>query len=433
MSPVIIGLIALIILFVLLALGMSVGAGMALLGFIGFWYVVSGSAAGAQIALVPFGTISSYDLIVLPLFMFMAQIIFISGLGKDLYNLAAKWLGNFRGGLAMATVGACAGFAAISASSLATAATMGLIAIPEMKKYKYDPALCTGCVAAGGTMGVLIPPAMGLILYGIITEESIGRLFVAGIIPGILEAIFYMVTIYLLCLWKPHYGPPGPRYTLKEKILAFSSCAEVIALVILVLGGLIIGWFTPTEAGAVGACGSVLFSLVRKRLSWSKFWEASLATMKTSGMIFFVLIGAMIFKPFMAVTTIPFWLADFVSGLPLPPLLIVAAMMFVYLMLGCFIDMAAMVLLTVPIFHPLVIAMGFDAVWFGILVVRLSEMALITPPIGMNVYILSGVVPDIPMETIFKGIVPFLIADIFHVALLLYIPAITLFLPDLIM
>ncbi|MFC1534495.1 TRAP transporter large permease [Thermodesulfobacteriota bacterium] len=433
MSPIAIGFIFLIIFFALLAFGLSIGAGMAIIGFLGFWYLVSAPAAFHGLAEIPFGTISSYDFSVLPLFIFMAQIVFVSGLGKDLYNLAAKWLGHQPGGLAMATVGACGGFAAVSASSIATAATMGLVALPEMKKYNYDPALSTGCIAAGGTLGVLIPPSGGLILYGIITEESIGRLFMAGLVPGILEALFYMVTIYILCTAMPHYGPRGPRSSFKEKLMAFGSCGEIIGLIALVLGGLMIGWFTPTEAGAVGAFGALFFSLIRRRLSLQKFFDASLAAMKTTGMIFFILIGAFVFKTFLAVTTIPFWLADFVSGLPLPPMFIIVGIMVVWLFLGCFMDPAAMILLTVPIFFPLAMDLGFDPIWFGIIATRMGEIAQITPPVGINVYIMAGVAPEVPLQTIFKGIFPFLLADIFHVALLLSFPSITLFFPNLVM
>jgi C4-dicarboxylate transporter DctM subunit len=431
MSPVIVGLISLIILFALLAIGLPIGLGMALLGFAGLWYLASASAAVAKMALVPWDTITSYSLGVLPLFILMAHVCFASGLTTDLYNLASKWLGSRRGGLAMATVGACAGFAAVSASSLATAATMGLTALPEMKRYKYDPALSTGVIAAGGTIGILIPPSGVLIIYGILTEQSIGTLFAAGIVPGILEAIFYMVTIYVLCLWKPQLGPPGPSSSFKEKIMAFGSCGEVIGLIILVLGGLIIGWFTPTEAGAVGAFGAILFSLIRKRLSWQKFKHSLVETARTAGMIYLILIGALIFGFFMATTTIPFRLAEIVGGLPIPALGIMALIMLVYLVLGCFLDAPAMTVLTVPIFFPLCIHLGFSPIWFGVLVVRAMEMGMITPPIGMNVYVIHGVAGGVPLQTIFRGIVPFLIADFFHVALLLFVPQVALFIPSI--
>jgi C4-dicarboxylate transporter DctM subunit len=331
----------------------------------------------------------------------------------------------------MATVGACAGFAAVSASSVATAATMGLVTLPEMKKYKYSPALATGAIAAGGTIGILIPPSSILIVYGIITETSIGKLFSGGMVPGILQAVFYITTIYILCRLNPAYGPRGPHFSLKEKFMAFISCGEIIALILLVLGGLIIGWFTPTEAGAVGAFGAIVFSLIRGRLNWPKFKQALFDTMKTTGMVYCIMIGAFIFNYFMAVTTIPLALADVVSGLSLPPLIIIILVILVYLFLGCIMDAGAMVLLTIPVFFPLILSLNFDPIWFGIIVTRVVEIGMITPPVGMNVYVIAGVAPDVPMSTIFKGIFPFLVADAVHVGLLLLVPGIVLFLPSI--
>jgi C4-dicarboxylate transporter DctM subunit len=433
MSPIGVGILGFVVLFAMIALGLPIGVGMAIVGFGGLWFLISQSAAVVKMGVISFEVVANWDLAVLPLFLLMAHIVFASGLGSDMYNLAAKWLGHQRGGLAMTTVGACAGFAAVSASSLATAVTMGLVALPEMKKYDYDPALATGCVAAGGTMGSLIPPSAGLITYGIITQTSIGRLFIAGIIPGIIEAVFYMTVIYILCVWKPSYGPRGPSFGIKEKILAFGNCGEIIALIFVILGGIILGWFTPTEGGAVGAAGAILFSMVRRRLNWVKFRGALVDTMKTTGMLYGVLIGAFLFKYFMAVTEIPFVLADSVAALPVPPLVIVGLVLAVYFILGCFMDTLAMILLTVPIFLPLVTGLGFESVWFGILVVVMAEIGLITPPIGINVYAIAGVAPDVPLPTIFKGVLPFFIADITRVALYFFLPAIVLFLPSLMM
>jgi C4-dicarboxylate transporter DctM subunit len=433
MSPVEVGIVGFVVLFAFIALGLPIGVSMAVVGFAGLWYLISPDAAIAKIGYTAFNAVASWDLATLPLFLLMAHIVFVSGMGQELYNVAARWLGRQRGGIAMATVGACAGFAAVSASSLATAVTMGLVSLPEMKKYKYNPALATGSIAAGGTIGILIPPSAALILYGIITETSIGKLFIAGAIPGVLEAVFYMIAIYILCTWKPSYGPRGPSYSLREKVVAFGSCGEVIGLIVLVLGGLMIGWFTPTEAGAVGAFGAIGFAMIRRRLNWGKFKYALIETMKTGGMIFCILIGAFIFKYFMAVTNIPFLLADMVSGLPLPPLAIMGMVMVVYFFLGCVMDTMAMILLTIPIFFPLALSLDFSPIWFGILLVRMIEIGLITPPIGMNVYAIAGIAPDVPLTTIFKGIVPFLIADFFHVALLMFVPAITLFLPSILM
>ncbi len=431
MDPIDVGFIGLAILFIFLALGLPIGTSMALIGIAGFWYLVSGTAAITNAALISFQIISDYSYAVLPLFLLMAHVCFVSGLGQDLYGLAEKWLGHLRGGLAMATVGGCAAFAAISASSVATAATMGLVSIPEMKRYKYDPALATGSVAAGGTMGVLIPPSGVLIIYGIMTEQSIGKLFIAGIIPGVMEAVFYMITIAILCYVNPLIGPRGPQFTLIEKVKAFSTTGEILVLIILVLGGLMIGWFSPNEAGAAGAFGAIVITLIRKRLNWQKLGQALLETMKTAGMIYGILIGALIFNYFLAVSTMPTQLADIISGLAIPPMGIMGLIILVYIILGCFFDAMGMILLTIPILYPLVTSLGFNPIWFGIIIVKVMEMAIITPPIGMNVYIIAGIAPDVPISTIFKGIAPFLVADIFQVALLLFVPSIVLFLPGL--
>jgi len=431
MDPVAIGLIGFVILFSLLAFGMPIGAAMGLVGFAGIWILISDVAAFTKLAVVPFQVVTDYSLAVLPLFVFMAHVVFVTGMGRDLFNLASKWLGHQPGGVAQAAVAGCAGFAAVSASSIATAATMGLVAIPEMKRQKYDPALACGAVAAGGSMGVLIPPSGALIIYGILTETSIGKLFAAGLIPGILEAVFYMVTIYILCKWRPSLGPRGPKTTFREKIVAFGSCGEVIALAVLVLTGIIVGWFTPTEAGAVGAFGAIIFALLRKRLNWEKMKTAIRETLKTTGMIYGILIGAFIFNYFLAPTTIPYVIAEFVGGLPFPPMAILAMVLMVFFFLGMFLDVAAMTVLTIPIFFPLITSLGFNPVWFGILFVRMAEIAMITPPIGMNVYVIAGVAPDVPMQTIFKGIIPFVLADFCHVALLMFVPALVLFLPGI--
>jgi C4-dicarboxylate transporter DctM subunit len=432
MSPVTIGIISFILLFAILALRTPLGISMFLVGFAGLWVLISREAAIIKVGLIPFEIMASFELAVLPLFLLMAQIVFAAGLSTDLYNVASRWLGRMRGGVAIATVGGCAGFAAISSSSLATAVTMGMVGLPEMKRLKYHPALSTGCVAAGGTIGQLIPPSAGLITIGIITQTSIGKLFLGGVIPGITEALFYIVTIYILCVIKPGLGPRGPKYTLTEKIASFGTCWEMIGMIILVLGGLIIGWFTPTEAGAVGALGAIIFSMIRNRLSWEGFKKALRETIKTTGMLYGILVGAFLFKYFLAVTTIPTHLADWVGGLTLPPMLIVIMVLLVYVFLGCVMDALAMILLTLPVFFPLVMNLGFDPIWFGIIIIRMTEIGLITPPIGMNVYAIAGIAPDVPITTIFKGVIPFLIADICHVAMLLAFPVVVTFLPDLI-
>jgi C4-dicarboxylate transporter DctM subunit len=435
MSPVIIGIFGFVVLFSLLAVGMPIGGGMALVGFAGVWYLISDAAAFIKLAVVPFQTVTDYSLAVLPLFILMAQVVFVSGMGRDLFNLASKWLGHRKGGVAMAAVAGSGIFAAVSASSIATATTMGLVSIPEMKRLKYDPALATGSVAAGGTMGVLIPPSGALIIYGILTETSIGKLFVAGIVPGILEALFYIAVIIILCAWRPELGPPAEKAPFVQKIKALGSCGEIVALIVFVLTGLIIGWFTPTEAGAVGGFGAIIMCTLRGRLTWEGFKTAIVDTLKTTGMIYGILIGALIFNVFVAASTIPYVLSEFIGNMALPPMAILIMVLVLYFFLGCFLDVAAMTVLTIPIFFPLVVDLGFNPIWFGIVFVRMAEIAMITPPIGMNTFVIAGVVRgmDIEMETVFKGIIPFLVADFLHITLLILVPPLTLYLVGLMM
>jgi C4-dicarboxylate transporter DctM subunit len=430
MTPIITGIAGIGILLILLFSKIEIGVAMGLVGFGGFAYLVGFGPALGVLKTVPYSTFSQYDLSVIPLFILMGTFAFNSGLSEDLYKTVYKWLGHMRGGLSMATVAACAFFAAISGSSLATAATLGSVALPEMKKYKYDDALATGSIAAGGTIGILIPPSVILIIYGIITEQSIGKLFLAGFIPGILEAVFYMITISILTRINPSLGPRGPKTSFLEKIVAIKGTWEVLILFLVVIGGIYLGLFTPTEAAGIGSFGAFCFAFLRKRLNWNNFKESLVDTIKTTGMIFIIITGAMFLGYFLSVARLPSELANFVSGIPLNRYAILALILLVFLLLGCVMDSMAIVLLTVPIFYPVILKLGFDPIWFGVLVVRLTEIGLITPPVGLNVYIIKGI-SNVPMGTIFRGIVPFLIADICEVALLIAIPQLSLLLPSL--
>jgi C4-dicarboxylate transporter DctM subunit len=430
-TPFTVGVIGICILLVLLFSRMQIGFAMGLVGFAGFAYVAGFAGGLGILRTVVYSTFASYDLSVIPLFILMGSLCFFAGLSKDLYDTVHSWLGQLRGGLAMATVGACAGFAAISGSSLATAATMGTVALPEMKRYKYDDRLATGAVAAGGTIGILIPPSVILILYGIITEQSIGKLFLAGFIPGVLEAVFYMVTIYILCKRNPLMGPPGPGKSLLEKVKSLKNSWIVLGLFVLVIGGIYLGVFSPTEAAGVGAFGAFVFGLARRRLGWQAFKSSLLDTGKTTSMIFVIILGAMILGYFLAVSRIPFTLADIVGALPVNRYVILLLVLLVYLVLGCIMDSMAIMLLITPIFFPLIVSLNFNPILFGILITRMTEIGLITPPVGLNVYVIQGVARDVPMQTIFRGIVPFLIADICHVLLLVTVPQLSLFLPSL--
>lgn len=423
------GIIGIIAVIVLLLSGIPIGFSMILVGFIGLLYLANFSAALHIIGTIPYEIIGKYDYLVLPLFLLMGSICFSAGLGKSLFKFANSLLGRLPGGLAIATIGACALFAAVSSSSIATAVTIGTTSIPEMKKYKYDSAISTGCLAAGGTLGILIPPSGILIIYGIITETSIVDLFIAGIIPGIILTLLFMALVYIQSRINPTMAPPGPRTTLIEKLKATTECIEVILLIILVVGGLYIGWFTPTEAGGIAAIGSIVVSLVRRRLNWHRFKEALGDTIRTTGMIFMIMIGAFIMNTFIALSAIPQELADLVAGFDLPSVMVIILVVFVYLILGCFIDTMSMIVLTVPVFSPLVVlGLGYDPVWFGIIVVVVTEMAMVTPPIGINVFIIASIDKDVPMQVIFRGIIPFVAGEMALVFLLIAFPQIVMYL-----
>lgn len=426
-----IGIIGIIALVVLLYSNMPVGFAMAFLGFIGFGYVVNFDAAASLLARDVWDVFSSYNLTVIPLFVFMGQIAFHAGISRRLYDSAYVLLGHRRGGLAMTTVGACAGFAAICGSTNATAATMATVALPEMKRYGYDMGLATGTVAAAGSLGILIPPSVIFIVYGILTEQSIGKLFAAGIVPGILLCFLFLMTIHLRVRINPSLAPPGPKTGFREKIRSFAGILEALVLFLLVMGGIFFGFFTPTEAAAVGAFMTLLIAIVRRQLHWSDFIQSLADTTKISCMIMVIVTGAVIFGHFMAITRLPYTLANYVGSLPFGPHAVIGLIILVYLVGGCFMDALAMVMLTIPIFFPVVQTLGFDPIWFGVVIVLVTEMGVITPPVGVNVYVVYGVARDVPLETIFKGVYPMLMALLVCNLLLILFPQIALWLPSL--
>jgi tripartite ATP-independent transporter DctM subunit len=433
MSPVLIGLLGFLVLFALLAAGMPIGFALGLIGFVGMAILYPFAAALIKMSSVPFEVMSSYSLAVLPLFLLMANLIFVSGLGAELFKLASKWLGHFRGGLAMAGIGGATGFAAVSGSSLATAATMGLVALPEMKKYGYEPKFAAGSIAAGGTIGSLLPPSAMFIIYGIITENSIGTLFVASIIPAFITALSYIVTIYILCLRNPKLGPPAEKASWKERFAAVKTCWTLLLLVVFVIGGMIIGWFTATEAGAVGAIGAFVLALATGRLTWAKFKEAFLSTMKTAGMIYGIVMGAFIFNYFCAKTTLPQVTGEWAGGLPVPPWVIMSVIIAIYFLLGMVMEAPSIQLLTLPVFYPLIVtSLGYDPIWFGVIQVRMLEITLITPPLGMCAYIVSGVsTENLTVQDVFRGVGPFLLMELITMPLFMFVHPITLWLPSL--
>ncbi len=425
------GIIGIIILVILLFSNMPVGYVMGFLGFIGFSYVVNLHAGLNLLAMDVWDVFSSYSLTVIPLFVFMGQIAFHAGISRRLYDSAYVLLGHRKGGLAMATVGACAGFSAISGSTNATAATMATVTLPEMKRYKYDSGLATGTVAAAGSLGILIPPSVIFIVYGILTEQSIGKLFAAGILPGILLCFLFLLTIHIRVRRNPALAPACPKTSLKEKISSFVGVLETLILFALVIGGMFFGIFTPTEAAAVGAFLTLMIALIRRQLSWQGFVKALDDTTRISCMVMVIVTGAVIFGHFMAITRVPYELADWVSSLPLPKFAIMGVIILVYLFGGCFMDALAMVMLTIPIFFPVSEALGFDPIWFGVVIVLITEMGVITPPVGVNVYVVYGVAKDVPLTTIFRGVLPMLGALLVCNLLILIFPQIALFLPGL--
>ncbi|NMA91906.1 MAG: TRAP transporter large permease [Firmicutes bacterium] len=431
MTPIVVGIIGILILFVLLFLGMNVGLALLLIGFVGQAYIAGFAPTFGGLRMIPYSTFASYSLSVIPLFILMGNLAFHSGLSRDLYLAARNWLGRLRGGLAMASVAACAAFAACSGSSVATAATLGKIALPEMKRYNYDDGLATGTLAAGGTMGILIPPSVILIIYGILTEQSIGKLFLAGVIPGILEAVFYIITIYILTTLYPSWGPPGPKTTVREKFISLRDTWGFIALFLLVIGGIYMGVFSPTEAGGIGAFGTFIFCLLRRRLRWDTFKESLIDSGQTAAMIFLIMLGANFFGHFLAVTGLPAALTASLATLAVSRYVILLLVFIFYLILGCVMDSMAMILITVPIFFPLALELGFNPIWFGIFITRVTEIGMVTPPVGMNLYVIKGVAKDVPMSTLFRGVFPFVIADILHVALITALPILATFLPSM--
>ena len=431
MSPTVIGVVGLAALFVMIFSRMPVGFVMMLLGFIGFGYVVNFSAALNVVVKDLFDVFGSYNLTVIPLFILMGQIAYHSGISRRLFTVAYKFIGHWPGGMAIATIGACAGFSAICGSTNATAATMAAVTLPEMRRYHYRDTLAAGVVAAGGSLGILIPPSVIFIIYGIMTEQSIGKLFISGILPGILLTILFSLTVMLWAVVDPNVAPRGPRSSWAERLASLSGVLETLLLFILVMGGLFLGICTPTEAGALGAFGTLVIATVRRTITWRGFWQALQETTRISCMILVIVAGATVFGHFLAITRIPFDIANWVAGFQLPAAVIMALIILVYLIGGCFIDALALIMLTVPIFFPVVSHLGYDPMWFGVVVVLVTQIGVITPPVGVNVYVVSGVAMDIPLEDIFKGVLPLLAALIVGTLLMIPFPQIALLLPGM--
>lgn len=431
MTPVQVGIMGIAALFVLFLLRFPIAFSLALVGFVGFGYLTSFQAAASLLARDVFSQLSSYGLSAIAMFVLMGSYGLMAGLGERLYNAAHRFVGSMPGGLGMATVLACAGFASISGSTTATAATMGKIALPEMRRYGYNMTLASGSVAAAGTLGILIPPSTVFLVYAFLTQQPIGALFTAGIVPGLLLAAMFAVTVYLICRWRPGYGPPTEPSSWGERLRAAAGAWQVITIFLLVVGGLFFGWFSPTQAGAIGAFGALLVGLLNRKITWPMLVEGTRDALRTSVMIMALIAGASVFGRFMAVTRIPFLIAGWVEGLPLSTDGILWVIVLILFIGGFFMDAMALVTLLVPVLYPVVQRLGFDPIWFGVIVVLTAEMGVITPPVGVNVYVIRNISPDIPLGDIFRGIMPFLVPLFLMVGLLMAFPQLALWLPSL--
>lgn len=431
MTPTEAGIYGFVALVALMFLKIPVGFVMALVGLLGFAFLVSWDAALHLMAQDFTSVFGSYNLTVIPLFVLMGQLAHHSGMSGRLFHAAYRFFGSLPGGLAVATIGACAGFSAICGSTSATAATMAAVALPEMKKYNYDPALATGVVAAGGSLGILIPPSTIFIVYGIMTEQSVGKLFLAGVVPGILMTLLFIATVFIWTWNRPELAMPGARFTLREKIASLAGVVETLILFVAVMGGLFIGVFTPTEAAAIGAFGTLVIAVAGRHLSWKGFTQSLVETTRVTCMILVIVAGATVFGHFLAVTRIPFDVGTWVMGLQMPPWAVMGLIILVYIVLGCLMDSLAMIMLTIPIFFPVIVSLGFDPIWFGVIIVLVTGMGVITPPVGINVYVVAGVARDVPLHVIFRGAVKLLAAQVVTAALLILFPQIALWLPQL--
>lgn len=429
MSPSIVAALGMAALLLVLAARLPIGFSLALVGFLGFGIVGGWGPAFGVLGIEPYSRVTEYLLSAIPMFLLMGHFAHHAGISTEIYRAAYRWLGFLPGGLAMATVAGCAAFAAASGSSVATAAVMGTVSLPEMKRYNYHPRLATGCVAAGGTLGILIPPSIALVLFGIITETPIGELLIAGLVPGIMMATLFMLIIYVMARRNPALGPRAEPFSWGERFGALWGVWGILVLFVIVMGGIYGGIFTPTEAAAVGAVGAFLLVALKRRLTFGIMRSSLMETGRTTAMIFLIIIGAVIFSYFLAITQIPTKLSEFLGALPVSRYVVIAGIIALYIPLGMFIEVIGMMLLTLPVLFPIVVNMGFDPVWFGVVVVIMMESGLITPPVGINVFVISGIAKEVPLYEIFRGIVPFFLCMLLMVAILIAFPQLALWLP----
>jgi len=430
LSPDAVAIIGFLVLFGLMLLRVPVGMAMGLVGVSGYAYIAGPGPALKLIGQSSMRTVTDYTFGVIPMFMLMGAFVSVSGVSKELFRAANAFIGHMRGGLGVATVLACGGFAAICGSSVATAATFSSVAYPEMRRFGYPQSFSTGVIAAGGTLGAMLPPSTVLAVYAILTQQDIGKLFMAGIVPGLLAMLLYVVTIMIIVRVKPDLLPRGEQKSWGERFSGLKDVWAPLVLFMFVIGGLYGGFFTPTEAGGVGASGAFLLGVLRGKLDRAGIREALLSATRTSAAVFTVLIGALLFGYFLTITQVPQKLTEMLTGLGVGRYGILALIMVMYLVLGCLMDAMAMIILTVPIIYPVIVQLGFDPIWFGVIIVMTVELGLIHPPVGMNVFVIKSVVKDVSFTTIFKGVIPFVVTDLFRLVILISFPAIALWLPS---
>lgn len=430
MSAEALGFGGIVALLILLVLRVPVALAMFLVGFLGIWALNGWNGAMGLLSSETFTLASSSELVVVPLFILMGNIASTTGMSRQLYNAAYAVIGHIRGGLASATLLGCGGFAALSGSSVASALTMGKVSLSEMDRYGYDPRLSTGVVAAGGTLGILIPPSTGFVIFAILTEQSIGRLFLAGVFPGLLLLAIFVITVSIICWFRPEAGPPGLRRSLSEKLTAVTGALPILLVIASTIGGIYGGLFSPVEAAGVGAAFVIIYGIVTRSLSLSAFWQAARASVVTTATVMLILIAAHMVNPFLALSHVPTYVGEALIALDIPVLGTLVLMLLVYLVLGCFLEGFAMLVLTLPIFFPVVLQMGIDPIWFGVLVVLSLEMGLISPPVGINVFIVKSVAPKVALADIFRGVLPFWLAMLVTLGILIAFPQISLLLPN---
>jgi tripartite ATP-independent transporter DctM subunit len=430
MSPIVIGLVGLVALVALLFTGMHIGIAMALVGFVGGWGLRGFPTAMGYMTNTPFATVNSESLSVIPLFTLMGVACAYGGISQDLYSACYKLISRRKGGLAIATEIACAFFAAICGSSTATTASMGKICLPEMDKYNYKRTLTCGSISAGGTLGILIPPSVGFMLYGINAGVGVGNMFMAGIIPGIILCICYSMTVVVICAIDPEAGPRGPHYTFEEKLRAMTGIVPVLILFALVLGGILFGWCSASEGAAVGAAGAFVFMMIRGKFTLPNVLAALKDSIETTAMIFLIMIGANILANFFSATGLPQAMSSFGATAPIGRFWILLLCLGIYAILGCFIDSLPLIILLTPIFLPVIDTLGYDRIWFGVLMVMLMELGLLTPPVGMCCYVMAGIAKDTPLTTIFKGTAPFIVGIIVAIIIVIAFPILSTWLPS---